>query len=616
MGFAFAFKVLGPVKIGGAVILVLIVAVRRFDALQEGRAAYRQSPATARLVLFMAIAFSGLLQFADIGAQAEDLLRRELERGPGSLLLLLEVSLYLFVVVMVSRIRLPPAVPPPAGRLILYGLGVAAAGGLLLWAGRMTGPLALGAIILVIGLGSALVAVPSADEPPDPPVGERSGRGVYAAAALLPAASLAMLAGRLFSGELATDASGGSLALLAFVAVALLSAGAGVAWYCLQGPEIPVIETDSSKRLPLSRWDRFVDHKGLAGALLVLSLAPIAVAVVGTKVDVMPTLGHWLSSFGVLLLGLTAFAATCGAARLLLADWDRPALIARLGFRSTPVVALLLIWFVVATAVTAQWENEKESPHVVRTMTWTADGPATCSDKALLEALQTTEPRPHEPAVASLLCSWLVANAKVGDGNTDTTPVPLVLVTASGGGVRAAAWTARVLDCLFLAPPAEGSDPCLNGRAGVAAGQANPFRFLFAAGGASGGSVGIVSTVAQHLAPVDQRTDSVPALGKDHVGPLLGKAVLGELTLAAIGLAPGQDRAEVLIEGWSRPFSTVQGSACGPLVGRALDDVGFLQLQDACSGQVPLMLLNGTVVRTGQRFNISPWTARRPSPTS
>ena len=122
----------------------------------------------------------------------------------------------------------------------------------------------------------------------------------------------------------------------------------------------------------------------------------------------------------------------------------------------------------------------------------------------------------------------------------------------------------------------------------------------------SGGSVGIVSAVAQHLAPVDEPTDWVRALGDDHVGPLLSKAVLGELTLSPTGLAPGHDRAEVLIDGWASTFTRVRGTACSPLAGKRLDDVGFLQVQALCPGQVPLMLLNGTIVRTGQRFNISP----------
>ena len=380
-GLALLFKALAFLKITGVVVLVLVMALLRFDALSKARSAYRYSPATARLVLFTAVAFAGLLQFGDIGAQSEDLLRRELAGGAGSLLrLLIEMAVYLTVIVLVSRIRLPPAMPPNPKRLVIYGAVVAVVGGVLLWLGKMGGPLTLGVIMLIIGVGSALVADSAPDDPPAPPAEERTGRALYAAAALLPAASLAVLAGRLFSGELATHASLETLFLLAVVALLLLSGGAGVAWYCLQGRDTPVVSTDPSATFRASRWSRIVDHKWLAGTLLVMSLAPIAIGLLGLKVEFVPVLGRWLSSFGVLLVGITAFAATCGAARLLLADWDRPALIARLGLRTTPVVSLLLIWFVGATAITAGLEKPEKSPHVVAAMTWAPPGAAPCPD--------------------------------------------------------------------------------------------------------------------------------------------------------------------------------------------------------------------------------------------
>jgi hypothetical protein len=152
--------------------------------------------------------------------------------------------------------------------------------------------------------------------------------------------------------------------------------------------------------------------------------------------------------------------------------------------------------------------------------------------------------------------------------------------------------------------------------------------FVFAMGGASGGSVGEATAVAQRLAPTD-------VLGKgwardvaehNHLGPVSGQMVLAELGLAWAGLAPEHDRAETLIDEWSGPFGAVaEGRCSGTFVDAAADegeqraatergdhavldieDIGFLQARAACPEQVPLLLFNGTVVRTGTRFDISP----------
>ena len=77
-------------------------------------------------------------------------------------------------------------------------------------------------------------------------------------------------------------------------------------------------------------------------------------------------------------------------------------------------------------------------------------------------------------------------------------------------------------------------------------------------------------------------------------------------------------RAEVLIDGWTDPFDDI-GSACSALEGEDLADAGFRAVTAACP-EVPLLMFNGTIVRIGQRFDISPvrvptsraFTTRRP----
>jgi hypothetical protein len=129
---------------------------------------------------------------------------------------------------------------------------------------------------------------------------------------------------------------------------------------------------------------------------------------------------------------------------------------------------------------------------------------------------------------------------------------------------------------------------------------------LVAGGGASGGSVGLVSAAAQRLAPMTGGREWIRQLAQpDHVGPLLAHTVLAELSLAPAGLLPAYDRAELLIDGWAKPFGRI-GARCRPLQGRPVTGAGFLALHRHCPDEVPLLLLNGTVVRTGERFNIAP----------
>lgn len=633
-----------------ALCLLLTLIIKRRD-VGEGVGVYRGSPAVARVILAAAVAFVAVASGGDIGAQAEDMLRRELDLPAWEAVLRLggTLVLYLLVLAIVRHIDVEPGKAPEPARLFAYGLGTGVTGGLVVWvAGGGAALLALSALLLLVALLSTLLNKHVEGQPSarwsrrpfmlvggsftvlgtavlflrgeggaglvwglllliaglsvwwaaarTPADSDEDGRWLYVLAAVLPPLGLVMLGGRLLAAEVATT---GQWLFLLLVELVLLLLGLVVGWRFLykgtMGAVAPAAADNASTQQVAERVERAVRFGWRT--LVLLGVVLVGVLFAGTVAieapDLMAGVGRATGALGALLLLLAFIAALGGLIRLLAADWERPA--AFRGLQRTPVVGLLVVWFLLAALVMARLEQNDRSPHESRLLA-RGEVAASCDDDAILRSLGPTAE--DHPEAADALCVWLATRAR-GAGDQR---VPLVLVTASGGGVRAATWTERVLDCLLLAAPDGGTDPCGEGR--VADGRQDPWPSLFAGGGASGGSVGLASTVAQRLAPVDDSGDWVKVLGgRDHIGPVVAHMTLGELTIAASGLTPAHDRAEVLIDGWAGVFGRVEAEC---LDDEQVEDVGFLELRANCRAETPLLLLNGTVVSTGRRFNIAP----------
>lgn len=555
------------------------------------------SPATARLVLLAAVAFVVVLHAGAIGAQTEDVLRRELElpAGLGLLRIGAVLLLYLLVISIVRRIRVGAGTEPDAARLTAYGVATSAVGVVVVAiCDGSAAPATLGVMVLLVGLCSLGRRKTQKHQ------SEKGGHRVYQLAAALPPAGLAVLTGRLLAAEVATSGDWWPLAL----AEPALLVSAGVVWFVFEpGDDEATTPTDPTASLSFARtrWQRLARLGPWSVLLVGTAVAPMVIAVAQLAASgTSRFVGRALGSMAAVLFGLAAFVAACGLVRLLTSDVDRPRAVARIGLRRTPVISLLVAWIVLTAWLGARFEDPSFSPHVVRLVEAAGEAPA-CRDDTVADALGSVDD--DRADAASALCRWVTANARATDGGG---PAPLVLVSASGGGVRAAVWTARVLDCLFLPRPSS-EDPCGRGRIASEDGV-DPWPFLFAGGGASGGSVGLVSAVAQRIAPmgIDDDDSWVHELGgTDHVGPLFAHAVLAELSIAPFGAAPGRDRAEVLIDGWAGRFGTL-GERCPDVEGTPVGELGFLALAERCPDAAPLLLLNGTTVERGSRFNVSP----------
>jgi hypothetical protein len=164
-------------------------------------------------------------------------------------------------------------------------------------------------------------------------------------------------------------------------------------------------------------------------------------------------------------------------------------------------------------------------------------------------------------------------------GQDVESPVPVIFVASEGGGIRAAYWTAVVLEALRERVP--GLE-----------------RHLYALSGVSGGSVGLAAWLVSRRAELCgiAEDDAAPplarSLGMDFVAPAIGAMLYPDMMQRYLPW-PIQsfDRSRALEEGWQRAFAH---AADRPFEGT------LSALYDGCE-RLPHLMLNSTVVETGQR---------------
>jgi hypothetical protein len=170
-------------------------------------------------------------------------------------------------------------------------------------------------------------------------------------------------------------------------------------------------------------------------------------------------------------------------------------------------------------------------------------------------------------------------------------PVPVFVVAAEGGGIRAAYWSASVLTAL------------------EEAGGAGPMRFsrhLFAISGVSGGSLGAASFAALvadavHHGRGPRLADVEDLLGADFLAPTLGAAIFPDLLQRFLPVPLFDDRAIALEQSWERAWRAARPASPDRFA------APFEQLWSTDAFRVPLLFLNATAVETGQRAFVAPF---------
>jgi hypothetical protein len=191
---------------------------------------------------------------------------------------------------------------------------------------------------------------------------------------------------------------------------------------------------------------------------------------------------------------------------------------------------------------------------------------------------------------------------------------PVVLVGAQGGGIRAAVWTALVMECIFGPGPVVGSgDVCVHGgaepdlqRLADAADDPVP---VFLASGASGGSVGLAAWSARRADLVQVKSSSATprriegTLDRDFVAPDVAGLLLNDLPHVLLAW-DRTDRAAMLELAWEQAWYDRQPQALDPSargLARGLRQTWDLTHANG-SWTTPVLALNGISVEDGCRF--------------
>jgi hypothetical protein len=283
-------------------------------------------------------------------------------------------------------------------------------------------------------------------------------------------------------------------------------------------------------------------------------------------------LGPRIGTIGMVVIAMMLFTVA-GAGAVRFAELTRPPkILAAFGIRRTPVVILFGLWIFLAPTLTEQRMNDVR---IVKADV-VADAATTVGFRDVWERW---EARNLDTAAVVP-----VEHRRV---------VPLVLVSSSGGGLRAATWTSFVLDCLFEGTPTvEG--PCAGQRASEAA-----LDSVALMSGVSGGALGFAEYAAHLLDGVDGDRGSNDwideVLGDDYLAAPVGWLFLVDLPRSLIGFGAGiSNRSEVMERTWEASWpDDVRGLARG-----------LVELWEEAP-QIPPLIFNATSINDACRFNVS-----------
>lgn len=213
-------------------------------------------------------------------------------------------------------------------------------------------------------------------------------------------------------------------------------------------------------------------------------------------------------------------------------------------------------------------------------------------------ALQPADTRPSFDAYVD---AWLA------DRCARRASCPVILVSAEGGGIRGAAWTAQVLGRLTAITQQGMTSP----------GEPMFARHLLAASGVSGGSLGLAVYVASLASPSPVDAAALEAraqrmLSHDFLAPTLANTFFIDFTQRWLPGAWMDDRARVLTRSWE-VAARKEGM---PAFAQPLSAL----YQPTGSAALPALFLNSTTVADGKRFiqhpfqpvatpQRQPWTA-------
>ncbi|GAA2475376.1 hypothetical protein [Winogradskya humida] len=293
-------------------------------------------------------------------------------------------------------------------------------------------------------------------------------------------------------------------------------------------------------------------------------VAPLVVF--GAALGLIGGAAHWavIGPLSIVAAFLATVIIVLGEAQLRSERHEAPPSFLLAGFTRVPPVTLLVL-----TALVAGLAFSDSSGHAV-------------FRSGLLPTEMTSGPMPESKASGAIrqgidldvaFQQWAARNCADA---AHKEPVPMVLVSAPGGGLRAAYWTASSLSDLFP------------GQAASCPGAAASNR-VFAVGGASGGSLGELAWIGGLAGDRDATWYDTELARPDFLTDPLAWLLTVDLARSYLGYH-GQDRARRLENRWTHHVPGLGGDFLGGSWG--------------LGGTDPVPLLTGTQVETGCRLNV------------
>lgn len=298
-----------------------------------------------------------------------------------------------------------------------------------------------------------------------------------------------------------------------------------------------------------------------------------------------------LAGFAV-AVGVVGFIAVVLRHRL--RDYDVPAVLQLLRLRRFPVAGLLIVYVVVLSIV-----DRGSGFHDIRRY-----------ESDTLSAADSA-------TIGQAWHQWSEAFDQT-DGAQ-----PMVFVAAQGGGLRAAVWTALVMECVFGPGPVRASGTVCAHDSGAPEIAEMVDRIdeptpVLLASGASGGSVGLAAWSARRADLFADREDAkIPlrleqALAFDFVAPVVARMFTADIPYA-LSAWDRADRAEMLERAWERAWDAAAATDAGdPAAGASRDEHAATGMRrglretwkvthDDGAWATPVLALNGVSVEDGCR---------------
>jgi hypothetical protein len=207
------------------------------------------------------------------------------------------------------------------------------------------------------------------------------------------------------------------------------------------------------------------------------------------------TTANTLGTLAVVCIGFAFWLAALNVLIVAAYDVRAPRALAWIGIERLPVVTIVVVAWIAAGAIAP--------PPTLHQARLTDRQPIDVGGVRVI---------PAAPTLPAAFDSWVAAQPELAAGGPGGRPVPMLLVAAHGGGIRAAYWTALALDCIIgvsanrfdetavLAGNDEArAATCASARRSPKQQQAAARR-IFLASGVSGGAFGLYAYARQLIA--------------------------------------------------------------------------------------------------------------------